>query len=44
MIIGVDIGYSYTKDSNEKIFKSAMATDDYGVTGGVKADMAYNFC
>lgn len=39
MIIGVDIGYSYTKDSNEKIFKSAVATDEYGVTGGVKVEI-----
>jgi plasmid segregation protein ParM len=39
MIIGTDIGYSYTKDNSERIFKSAITTDEYGVTGGTKVEI-----
>lgn len=39
MIIGNDIGYSYTKDGFGKIFRSAMTTEEFGVTGGTKVEI-----
>lgn len=36
MIKGLDVGYSYTKDNEKRIFKSAMSQMDKAVSGAIK--------